>query len=424
MTQLVYTPEHQRMADDRQCATRDIRMGGFTELSPASKAVEWVDQFGRIAETESISLDAAVGRILAETFLAPTDYPPDNISVRDGYAVRSCETVGAGSYNPLPFCLQSYQPALRPFSAALITSGSALPMGADAVAAFDIAEAEAESVNLIGSVAQGEGVCLKGQEVRSGTAIIESSCALGISDVGLLASFGFKRISVVRRPRVRILLAGCKPASRALRSNANGPMLRAAVHRDGGIVEVCRYGVENQDAIAEWLVRPGADLILVSGRTGTGPDDEAPLALDAAGKVSLHGIAVRPGGSTGMGSVGNVPVILLPGSPLDCLCAYDLFAGRLVRKLGGRTTALPYRTRQATIRRRLVSAVGTIDLCRVLLVGGDALPMGTAEAGGLASLVRADGFVLVPASMEGYAPGTVVDVYMYDEVHEAEGVLK
>jgi len=409
------------MADAPQRAPRDIRMEGFAERASVSEAIEWIDRYARIRNAESVALDAAVGRILAEPFASPADVPPTDIAVHDGYALRSCETDGAGSYNPLSFCLQDSQPALRPFSAALITSGSPLPMGADAVAPFDLAQASEEIANLIGSVARGEGVSVKGQEVRMGTTLIETSRALRTSDVGLIASFGIKRVNVIRRPSVRIILAGRKPSMGIKLADANGPMLRAHVVRDGGTVEICKYGIASREAIAEWIVRPGADLVLVCGRTGVGPDDEAPLALATTGTLSLHGIAVRPGGSTGLGSVGPVPVVLLPGKPLDCLCAYDLFAGRLIRRLSGHAPGLPYCVRQANVKRKIVSSVGTVELCRVLLIAGDALPLGSAESGGLASVARADGFIVIPATLEGYAPGATVDVYTYDEPHEVEG---
>jgi molybdopterin molybdotransferase len=387
-----------------------------------SEAIEWVDRLSRIQDAESVALGAAVGRILAEPLLSPADIPATDTAASDGYALRSCETDGAGSYNPLPFCLQDYQSALSPFSAALVTNGTPLPMGADAVAPFQLAQAGPEGANLIGSVARGEGVSVKGQEVRMGTTLIETSRPLRTSDIGLIASLGIKRVNVVRRPLVRIILAGRKPSPDRKLPDANGPMLRALVVRDGGTIEIFKYGITSRDAIADWIARPGADLVLVCGRTGVGPDDEAPLAMAAAGTLYLHGIAVRPGGSTGMGSTGQTPVMLLPGNPLDCLCAYDLFAGRLIRNLSGRPSSFPYRVRQAKVKRKIVSSVGTVEICRVLLIAGDAIPLGAADSGGLASIGRADGFIVIPATLEGYAPGATVAVYTYNESYEVEGI--
>jgi molybdopterin molybdotransferase len=116
-----------------------------------------------------------------------------------------------------------------------------------------------------------------------------------------------------------------------------------------------------------------------------------------------------------MGRAGTAPVVLLPGDPLACLCAYELFAGRLVRRLGGRDPRLPHPVRDAEVGRKIVSAVGFVDVCRVRLAGGRAEPVGSVEEGGLASTIRADGFVLVPAPLEGHAPGARVRVHVYAE---------
>ncbi len=412
-------------------AVRDIRQVGFADRVPVEKALGWVDSHLTLGNAEEVRVEEAAGRVLTQPFVAPADQPPADTAVEDGYALRSAETVGAGSYNPLLFRIQAVSHALKPLSTALVSSGTPLPQGADAVAPFDLVRVGPESAELIGAVARGVGVNLQGQEVRQATTLIEPSRPLRPSDLGLISSCGIERVRVVRRPLVRIILAGCKPsqardasdanAPDANGPDANGPMLRALVTRDGGVIELCEYGVADRAAIAGLISRPGADVVLVCGRTGTGADDEAPLALAAAGTLSIHGIALRPGDSTGMGSAGGVPVILLPGSPLACLCAYDLFAGRLIRQLGGRSSQLPYLVRHATVGRKIVSSIGNLELCRVRLVAGEAIPVGSADSGGLASAARADGFLLVPATLEGYAPGSSVAVYLYDGAESVEG---
>jgi molybdopterin molybdotransferase len=194
-------------------------------------------------------------------------------------------------------------------------------------------------------------------------------------------------------------------------------MLSALVARDGGIPEATTVGTGLRDVVAQALAAQGAtegaDLFLIAGRSGSGQDDEAPIAIAKIGVLAIHGIALRPGGSSGMGLVGSAPILLLPGNPLDCWCAYEVLAGRMVRRLAGRDPELPYPVREAEVGRKIVSAIGIVDLCRVRLVDGRAEAIGSAESGGLASAVRADGFVIVPAPLEGYAPGVRVPVHMY-----------
>jgi molybdopterin molybdotransferase len=406
---------------------RDIRGEGLADRVSVEKAIQWIDGHRALGECEEIPVEDAAGRALAQAFAAPSDQPPADTAVEDGYALRSAETVGAGSYNPLLFHIQAGDQPLKPLSAALVTSGTPMPSGADAVAPFDLVRVGSATAEVIGPVARGTGVSLQGQEARRAATLIETSRPLRPGDLGFIASFGIEQVRVVRRPRVRIILAGCKPCD-ASKANgpdangpdANGPMLRALVRRDGGVIELCECGIADRAAIAAWIARPGADVILVCGRTGTGADDEAPLALAAAGTLSIHGIALRPGDSTGMGSAGEVPVILLPGSPLACLCSYDLFAGRLIRRLGGRGSQLPYPVRIATVGRKIVSSIGNVELCRVRLAAGEVIPVGAADSGGLASTVRADGFVIIPATLEGYAPGSSVAVHLYDGMESVE----
>ncbi len=413
----------------------DIRQEGFADRVPAEKALAWVDRHQSLHDSEEIPVENAAGRVLTQPFVAPADQPPVDTAIEDGYALRSAETVGAGSYNPLPFRIQAANHALQPLSTTLVSSGTPLPQGADAVAPFDLVRVGTPSAELIGTVARGAGVSLQGQEARQATTLIECSRPLRPADLGLIASFGIEQVRVVRRPRVRIIVAGAKPsisgtdAPDANAPDANAPMLRALIARDGGVIELSENGVTDRDAIAALISRPGADVVLVCGRTGAGADDEAPLALAAAGTLSIHGIALRPGDSTGMGSAAGVPVILLPGSPLACLCAYDLFAGRLIRRLGGCGVELPYPVRHATVGRKIVSSIGNLELCRVRLVSGEAsgkaaveaIPVSSADSGGLASTARSDGFVLVPATLEGYAPGATVAVYLYDAAESMEG---
>ena len=402
-------------------AFRDVRLEGFANRTSMDEAAKWIDSHSNTFDSEEVLVEMAAGRVLAKPFLSPKDMPPTDTAAMDGYALRCAETIGAGSYNPLPFCTQEDQRALQPSSAVLVSSGTPMPQGADAIASFDLARGGTDTTDLIGPVAPGAGVSLKGKEAREGTPLVDSSRPLRPSDLGVISSFGITVVNVVRRPRVRLILTGCKSSSDCELGDANGPMLRALIARDGAVIETSAYGLSEQSAIAELIARPEVDVVLVCGLTGTGPDDVAPLALAAVGNLSIHGIALQPGESTGMGTVGGVPVMLLPGSPLHCLCAYDLLFGRLIRRLGGRSSQLPYRIRNAKVGRKIVSSIGNVELCRVRLVSGEAIPLGSAGSGGLVSAARAEGFVLIPAPLEGYPPGASVSVYMYDEANDMEG---
>jgi molybdopterin molybdotransferase len=194
--------------------------------------------------------------------------------------------------------------------------------------------------------------------------------------------------------------------------DANGPMLAALVARDGGLVDFPGLVPDEHDAILKAL-HAEADVIIVSGGSSVGIEDVAPTLLAEHGELAIHGIAMRPSSPTGLGRIEHRLVFLLPGNPVSCLCAYDFFAGRTIRALGGRPTAWPYRAMRARLARKISSPIGRLDYARVQLVDGAVEPLAVGGASVLSSTTRADGFVIVPADSEGFAPGTEVEVWLY-----------
>jgi molybdopterin molybdotransferase len=152
----------------------------------------------------------------------------------------------------------------------------------------------------------------------------------------------------------------------------------------------------------------------VSGGSSVGSEDHAPTLVAQTGELAIHGVAMRPSSPAGIGRVGEALVFLLPGNPVSCLCAYDFFAGRAIRLCGGRPAEWPHRRRQGIVARKIVSAIGRVDYCRVRLTGEGVEPLALSGASILSSTTRADGFVIVPSESEGYGAGSEVTVYLYE----------
>jgi molybdopterin molybdotransferase len=238
----------------------------------------------------------------------------------------------------------------------------------------------------------------------------------------LLSAAGLAQVSVVRRPRVSCLLAGRnlvetgRPLPPGAIHDANGPLLRALIVRDGGIAIEQRRVERDPLVLRAAMVAPGADIILVAGGTGPGVDDYAAAALSDAGEVAVHGVALRPGETAGLGRAGSgVPVFLLPGSPAACLWAYEFFAGRAIRRLGGRNPELPFARREMTAAGKIASEIGMTEVRPVrCLTDGTVEPVASFREAGLSAATGADGFVIVPEGSEGYRQGARVPVYLYD----------
>jgi molybdopterin molybdotransferase len=195
--------------------------------------------------------------------------------------------------------------------------------------------------------------------------------------------------------------------------DANSLMLQGLIDRDGGELETVVRPGDDAAAIAAAMLSPGVELVLVSGGSSVGSEDHAPMILDREGELAFHGLALRPASPTGIGRIGETLVFLLPGNPASCLCAYDFFAGRALRRLAGLGPGWPYERRGLRARRKISSAVGRVDYARVRITDGGIEPVAVSAASILSSTTRADGFVVIPAGSEGVAPGAAVDVYLY-----------
>jgi molybdopterin molybdotransferase len=191
-------------------------------------------------------------------------------------------------------------------------------------------------------------------------------------------------------------------------------MLRGLVDRDGGVLENHHRLGDDPAVIRAALRDAGADVILVSGGSSVGSEDHAPRLVAELGELAIHGVAMRPSSPAGVGRIGGTLVFLLPGNPVSCLCAYDFFAGRAIRLQGGRSGDWPHRSVRAQVARKIVSAIGRVDYCRVRIVDGAVEPIALSGASVLSSTTRADAFVIVPAESEGYGPGSEVVAYLYE----------
>ena len=193
-------------------------------------------------------------------------------------------------------------------------------------------------------------------------------------------------------------------------------MLCGLIDRDGAVLESLQQIEDDHESLRQALAAPGADVILISGGSSVGKEDHAPSVLAETGELAIHGIAMRPSSPAGMGCIGNSLVFLLPGNPVSCLCAYDFFAGRAIRLLGGRSADWPYRRQTGKLRRKVSSVIGRQDYVRATMDDGQVEPIAIAGASVLSSTTRADGFIVIPADSEGYPPGTEVEVFFYDQV--------
>ncbi|HMB05401.1 MAG TPA: gephyrin-like molybdotransferase Glp, partial [Isosphaeraceae bacterium] len=384
----------------------DPRMHGSRTRTSVDEAIVLIDRRVGPLPAETVDFRGAAGRVLAEAVRAAEPVPAFDRAAMDGYAIRGEETFGAGPYRPAAFRRAGdARPGRRcevqvgPGEAVQITTGSALPTGADAVVKVESTRAEGDSILVFEATPPGRHVGRRGEDIAAGTIVLPAGRVLRPQDLGALSAVAARSIAVIRRPSVAVLVTGDEllepgtPARGVQIADVNSVMLAALIARDGGSARVVGPLPDDRARLRDEFARAaaGSDLVLISGGTSAGPEDYAPGLVAELGELAVHGVALRPASPAGIGFLGAVPVVLLPGNPVSCLCAYDFFAGPIVRRLGGRPRAWPYRALVLPLAKELVSVVGRVDYARVRIEQGQVEPLAISGASILSSTTRADG---------------------------------
>jgi molybdopterin biosynthesis enzyme len=162
-------------------------------------------------------------------------------------------------------------------------------------------------------------------------------------------------------------------------------------------------------SIAEAMDVSACDVLVTTGGSGVGRTDETIAALARRGEVIAHGIALQPGHTAAVGRIGNVPVIALPGAPDQALAVWWTLVLPVLARLAGLAPQRDAAT--LSLARKIASHVGMTELVLLERIDGQWLPLATGELS-LETIARADAWLAVPGSSEGFAAGTPVDAYM------------
>ncbi|MGE5409011.1 MAG: gephyrin-like molybdotransferase Glp [Syntrophothermus sp.] len=381
---------------------------------------------------EPVPLAAALGRRLGEDAVARAPVQAFDNSAMDGYAVRAAETEAATPGSPARLRLAGESRAGHPATAALgageamaISTGAALPAGADAVVRVEDTAREGEAVLVRAGVAPGRDVRRAGEDFAAGDTVLPAGTAIGPAELGVLASLDLDPAPCFGRPRVAVLTSGDelvplgKPLAPGAIRDSNAHSVPAAARLAGADVVSVAWAPDEPRATEAALSAAisAADVAIVCGGVSVGEHDHVKAALARLGVAEeFWRIALRPGGPTWFGRRDATLVFGLPGNPVSALVTFALLARPALLALGGGDPGAP-RTR-AVLAAGCERPAGRVHAvrCRLELTerGWLAHPFGRQGSHVLTSLVGADALALVPAEGPGGAAGETVEVELLD----------
>jgi molybdopterin molybdotransferase len=298
---------------------------------------------------ETVRLEQAAGRVLAEPARAAVDLPPFASSAMDGFALRAADSPGT---LPVAARIAAGVPAPRPLGqgeAMAIATGGVVPEGADAVIPIEYVVDHDNEVEIPEPVVPGANVRPRGGDVRSGDVVVARGTRLDAARLGALAASGIAEVECFARPRAAVVATGTelRPPGEPLGPGevyeANGLILATQLESAGA--EVSRApAVADDEAAHRAALERGleADVLVTSGGVSVGPHDlvrriEAELGVEEV----FWRVAVKPGKPVAFGVRGSTLVFGLPGNPVSSLVAFELFVRPAVLALQGATDPLP-----------------------------------------------------------------------------------
>jgi molybdopterin molybdotransferase len=311
-----------------------------------------------------------------------------------------------------------------PGAAARIMTGAPLPAGADAVIPIEQTVGDKRTVHVFEPVASGAYVRRAGEDFRQGTTVLARGTLLHPGELGLLASCGYARVPVYRRPVVAVLSTGNelvsadqKPRAGQIR-NSNAPMLAAQVIGAGAVPRMLPVARDSrEDVLAALELGRTADLIVSSGGVSVGDHDVVRDVMQELGGIDFWRVRMRPGKPIAFGRAGRTPFLGLPGNPLSAFVTFELFARPMVRKMAGHAALLRRPVAMladspvpgAGDRRHYVRAVATwAD------DGWHAIVAGKQESHLLQSAVDVNAFIVVPEGSPDLETGSRVQAILLD----------
>ena len=373
-----------------------------------------------------MAIEAAIGRITAESISAPIDLPPFDASAMDGYAVHA---TGANHAGEKRFDVIDESLAGRPASNALsgprdavrVFTGAVMPAGSNAVVLQEDAVRRGDVMTTHAPIHGDQHVRHRGHDVPRGAELCGPGARLSHFHLSWFAACGIEAVTVTRRIRVGVFSTGDEliergsPLQTGQIYDSNRFSITSLLREKA--VEAFDLGClsDDPDEIANSLGEASrrVDLLVTSGGVSVGDADFVGKVVERIGRIEFWKIALKPGKPLAIGSIGNALFFGLPGNPVSVIVTYLLFVAPTIDRLGGCEPKPPL-TLTASVRGRVKHSAGRREYLRGTLrtTGGQLVVTPTGDQGSnrLATFAEANCLVVVDADRQDVEDGESVDV--------------
>jgi len=371
-----------------------------------------LDMEDRIFE---VNTQYAVGKLSAEEVLSPKDYPAENKSAVDGYALNSKYILSASSSNPISLKIIGKSEPDNPFDGVLrddetvrILTGAKLPQGADSILMDEDAIVEGEYLKVNKNLRPFQNVSFIGEDIKKGERIISRGEIISPAKLVALLETGIRNIKILDL-KIGILSTGNELLSGKVKNTTQYLLIETLKKYGYNPINLGIAADDYEDLISK-LSKEKTDVLILTGGTGPSENDLTSEFVKTTGKILFHGIKMRPGRTTGLGIIDGTPVFIISGLPVASLMALENVIDPLIRYW---FNLEPIRDQfvKAKLNRAVVNTLGFRSFVRVKLNENyEAEPLKVTGSGVISSIINADGILIVPENVEGYSEGEEVNI--------------
>ncbi|MFA5216175.1 gephyrin-like molybdotransferase Glp [Sulfuricurvum sp.] len=367
--------------------------------------------------SEIVTLESAVHRVLAEVVIASHSLPSFDNSAMDGYAVRVEDAGKTLKQSCVIFAGDGDEIRMVEDQCIRIMTGAKIPQGCEAIVPIEEVRVENDSVALPHTIKPSQHIRLKGEDIQSGMQLLDIGTQLYAHHIALLASQGITHIRVYRRPKVALFSSGneLKMHFESLGANqlynTNTPTFASRAAELGCDVIFTGTAEDTLESIQNHIRNAlSADLVITSGGVSVGDADYTKAAFTSLGfEGSFESVDIKPGKPTTFGRIGNTLILNLPGNPLAAALCFELFGQSAILALSGRSDKY-----LSTITTRIANPFkmkkGRRSLIPGWFDGATFTPSPVFGPGMVLPLSRANAFMMVDASVEGFEEGSEVKI--------------
>jgi molybdopterin molybdotransferase len=374
-----------------------------------------------LPRTEEAPLAQAAGRVLAEDIAADRDAPALPRSMRDGYAVHALDLPGELEVIGEVRAGERFSGEVARGQAVEIMTGAPVPAGADAVVMVEHAHRVNGKVAIGRAAELHQNINQRGSEAAAKEVVLHAGKRLDYTDIAMLATFGYTKARVYRKPTVALIATGDEiveveesPEDFQIR-NSNLHSLAAQVTRAGGIA--CLLPVaRDTEAHTREIIEQGlaADLLLLSGGVSAGKYDVVErvlAALDA--RFFFDRVLIQPGQPLVFGRARGKFFFGLPGNPASTMVTFEIFARAALELLSGEEEPalhMPFSRLTTNFRHR--PGLTRFLPARLSADGTEVSPVRWHGSSDVPALTRANAYLVADADRPEYSAGEFIQVLL------------